>query len=212
MSMLTLPLPMPTVSESALDVLIDVATYGHLAAMAAGCGAVFFADSTLIGKLSRPVRQSHVATVDHAHAIISWSIFLLWVTGLALLGLKTGFDPANVTPKLLTKLGTVAVLTVTATAMARFALPYLRANIGRRLIDAPLGQQCLLALCAAMSASGWLTALLLGSSRILKTAGDEVMVLGASLHGLAVGGALALAICLHALRHGLRPAATAVPT
>jgi hypothetical protein len=92
------------------------------------------------------------------------------------------------------------VLTVTAYAMANYALPYIRANIGRRLIDAPLVEQCQLALCAGMSAAGWGTALLLGSSRILKSADAEIMLVAVALHGLAMAGALALAIALDAMR------------
>jgi hypothetical protein len=51
-----------------------------------------------------------------------------------------------------------------------------------------------------MSAAGWSTSLLLGSSKILKTAGDEVMLIATGMHGLAVAGALAMAIAVHVLR------------
>ncbi len=51
-----------------------------------------------------------------------------------------------------------------------------------------------------MSLAGWTTALMLGSSKILKTAGDEVMLIAMSMHGLAVAGALAMAMVLYALR------------
>jgi hypothetical protein len=53
-----------------------------------------------------------------------------------------------------------------------------------------------------MSAAGWGTALMLGASKILKTAGDEVMVIAAGMHGLAVAGALGMAIALYMLRRG----------
>jgi len=196
--------PFPQFGEGTIPTLIDAATFVHLAAMAAGCGAVVFADSTLLRRPSRPFGRGQLAVIEHAHGIITIALVLLWLSGLALLGLKIGFDPARFSPKLVTKLGTVTMLTVTAVAMACYALPYLRANLGRRLIDAPLPQQSALALCAAMSAAGWSTALLLGSSKILKTAGEEVMVMGACLHGLAVGAALALAVAVHVVRRGER--------
>jgi hypothetical protein len=203
MSMTSLTAPLTALlphGDALTRLLIDVATFGHLAAMAAGCGAVIFADSTILRRVAQPLTPLQIAIIDHAHGIISVSLGLLWLTGLGLVGLKVGFDPAAFSPKLITKLGTVAMLTITATMMARFALPYIRASVGRRLIDAPLAEQCQLALCVGMSLAGWATALMLGSSKILKTAGDEVMVIAMSLHGLAVGGALAMAMVLYALR------------
>ena len=189
------------IDEASVPFLIDVATFAHLGAMAAGLGAVIFADSTILSRLTRRITRRQMTVIDHAHYTITIALVLLWTSGLSLLGLKAGFDPANFSPKLVTKLGTVLVLTITAIAMAKFALPYMRANVGRRLIDAPLAEQCQLALCVAMSAAGWGTSLLLGSSKILKAAGDEVMLIGAGMHGLAVGGALAMALAVFVLRH-----------
>jgi hypothetical protein len=191
--------------ELTRSVLIDVATFTHLGAMAAGLGAVIFADSTILGRVARPVTPRQLGVVHHAHGVITIALVLLWASGLALLGLKTGFDPANFTPKLLAKLGTVGVLTLTAVAMAKVALPQMTGALGRRLVDLPLADQCLLALCAGMSAAGWGTALMLGASKILKTAGDEVLLIAAGMHGLAVGGALATALALFVLRRGGAP-------
>ncbi len=213
MSIATLHLQLLHMAEPHLPALVDTATYVHLAAMAAGLGAVIFADTTILRRMLRPTSRHQVAIIDHAHGLITVALVLLWVSGLAIIWLKTGFDVAKFSPKLITKLATVSMLTVTAVAMSKFALPYLRANIGRRLIDAPLAEQCQLAVCIAMSAGGWGTALLLGSSKILKTAGSEVMAMGAVLHGFAVGGALAVALSLYAVRrastHFARPFATA---
>ena len=200
MSPLIVHMQMLRIDEANIPVLIDFATFVHLGAMAAGLGAVIFADSTILRRIDKRTNRRQLAVIDHAHHIISIALVLLWASGLALLGLKTGFDPSKFSPKLITKLGTVTVLTMTALAMANFALPYMRANLGRRLIDAPLIEQCQLALCVGMSAAGWGTALLLGSSKILKTAGDEVMLIGAGMHGLAIAGALGMAVVLDTLR------------
>lgn len=193
-------LPPILLSEASMPAMIDTATFVHLAAMATGLGAVVFADSMILRRIPARVTRRQVEVIEHAHMLITIALVLLWLSGLAIIGLKTGLDPSRFSPKLITKLATVSLLTVTAIAMSRFALPYMRANIGRRLIDAPLGVQCQLALCVAMSGAGWGTALLLGSSKILKTAGSEVIVMGAALHGLAIGGALALAISVYVLR------------
>jgi hypothetical protein len=186
--------------ETAASILIDVATFSHLAGMAAGCGAVIFTDSLILRRISQPATAHQIAVVHHAHTVISIALGVLWVSGLVLLGIRTGFDPGLMTPKLIAKLGTVTVLTVTAVAMARIALPLIDDSVGRRLLDAPLGQQCQLALCVGMSAAGWGTALMLGASKILKTAGDEVWMLCAAMHGLAAAGAVALAIVIFAVR------------
>lgn len=188
------------------EILIDAATFTHLGAMAAGLGAVIFADTTILKRVTRPTTPSQIAVIDHAHGVISIALVFLWLSGLALVGLKAGFQPANVSPKLIAKLGTVSVLSLTAITMARFALPYLRENVGQRLIDASLVEQCQLALCVGMSAAGWGTALLLGSSNILKVGGNEVMTIAAGMHGLAAAGALAMAVSVYALqRNGDRP-------
>lgn len=176
--------------------LIDVVTFVHLAAVAAGLGAAIFTDSLLFLRLAHTMRPRHLAVIHHAHGVIALAIVVLWITGLALIALKAGFDPANWSPKLFAKLGTVFVLTITAIAMAKIALPHMAENVGKRLLDTPIQDRCTLALCAAMSAAGWLTALMLGSSKILKTAGDEVLLITFGIHGIAVGCALAAVFIL----------------
>jgi hypothetical protein len=181
-------------TEPTTRLLLDSLTFGHLAAMSAALGAVIFADTTILRRIGRPTTPQQLAVIHHAHGVISIALALLWVTGIALLGLKTSFDPANFTPKLMAKLATVTLLTMTALTMARVAVPYLTEHVGQCLLNAPLADRCTLAFCAGMSAGGWSTALMLGSSKILKTAGDEVVMLSLATHGLAVGGALALAL------------------
>jgi hypothetical protein len=186
-------------SEPTTRLLIDTLTFGHLAAMSAALGAVIFADTTILRSIGRPTTSQQVAVIHHAHGVISIALVVLWVTGISLLGLKTGFDPAKFTPKLIAKLATVTLLTMTAATMAKVAVPYLTTHVGQCLLNAPLADRCTLAFCAGMSAGGWSTALMLGSSKILKTAGDEVAVLSLATHGIAVGGALALALTAYLL-------------
>ena len=56
--------------------------------------------------------------VRRAHRLIMASLVVFWLSGLSLLALKTELEIARLTPKLVAKLGTVAMLTLTASAMA----------------------------------------------------------------------------------------------
>ncbi len=178
------------------SILIDLVTFAHLAAMAAGLGAAVFTDSKLLWQISHPMKPRQIEVIEHAHAVITIALAALWITGVGLVGLKAGFDPLQWSPKLWTKLGTVSVLTCTAIVMATVALPHMKASVGKRLIDAPMPDRFLLAVCAGMSAGGWLTALMLGSSKILKTAGDEVAFLAIGTHAVALVGTVLLSLAL----------------
>lgn len=186
----------PTVHDLA-PLAIDGAVFVHLIAMAAGLGTAMFADATLAGRLSQPLMREDIASVRRAHAVVSAALAALWASGLVLVAIRTdGFQLSAMTPKLVAKLATVSLLTCTAVLMGRFALPRITAHEGRGLLELPVTDLSALAACGGLSAAGWLTALLLGSSRILETVGPEVLALSAAfvLAGpcLAVLGALSL--------------------
>ena len=180
--------------EETILLLRDTATIGHLAAMAVGLGSAVFADWTILSRTSLPFAADQLAVVRRAHRLIAVSLALLWLSGLTLLALKTELEIARITPKLVAKLGTVATLTVTASAMGHIALPRLSANLGRRLTLLPAPERCALATCCALSSAGWGTALLLGGSSALRTAGPEIIALALGLHATAVVAALATAV------------------
>ena len=117
--------------------------------MAVGLGSAVFADWTVLSRIALPLSADQLAVVRRAHRLIMVSLVVLWLSGLSLLALKTEHEIARLTPKLVAKLGTVAMLTPTASAMAYVALPLVSANLGRRLTTLPLRQRCVLAPAAA---------------------------------------------------------------
>ena len=179
--------------DAAAPLLIDAATIAHLAAMAVGLGSAVFADWTVLSRIALPLSADQLAVVRRAHRLITASLVVLWLSGLSLLALKTEFEIARLTPKLVAKLGTVAILTLTALAMAYIALPLVSANLGRRLTTLPLRERCVLATCVALSAASWSIALLLGSSSVLRTAGPDIVLLVLALYATAVVVALVAA-------------------
>jgi hypothetical protein len=183
-------------NELAISVVRDAATIAHLAAMAVGLGSVVFADWTILSRIDQPLTVDQLAIVRRAHRLITLALVGLWLSGLTLLALKTGFDLALITPKLASKLATVVMLTATACGMGRFALPRISANVGRRLTSLPVPQRCALATGFALSSAGWGTALLLGGSGILRTAGNEVLAIVLVMHATALVLALGTALLM----------------
>ena len=95
---------------------------------------------------------------------ISVVLTLLWVTGLAIIYLDTGFDPAILAekPKLLLKLMCVVVLTANGMVLHHISFPVL-------IKAGPLStwESIFLACTGALSTSHWLMAAFIGIARPL---------------------------------------------
>jgi hypothetical protein len=180
----------------------NVATVVHLLAMALGLGTVMTTDMALLRRLNEPFREADAAAVERAHQLIFWALAALWVSGSTLLALRTGFRPDAVSAKLAAKLAVVGVLTLVAVAMARWAIPTLARNTGRRITALGLPRRLALGGLAGLSAGSWLFALVLGGAHVLKRADGSLLVaLAATLvGGAAVVGVVVLAFCGRAAR------------
>lgn len=176
---------------------VDALTVAHLAAMATGFGTVVFADCTMISRVATTVDTAQVAVLRRAHLVISAALLVMWLTGLSLLTLRTGLAFEELTPKLLTKLAVVSLLTLTAVTMARYALPRVASRVGRRLLDAPLPEKLGLAACSGMSATCWTMAVVLGGAETLKSAGTEVFWFA----GTALTGGIFISLTLAYVVH-----------
>lgn len=148
--------------------LTDTLRAGHLLGLAMGMGLAFGADLLALRMIFKPVSERDFWLFYRLHGIIAISLGLLWVTGLGLLYVRTGLDPANVTPKLLVKLGVVGLLTINAMAVGTFVLPCLARNIGYRFGDMEAKEILRLSTIAGVSMSCWLSALALGVFTRLK--------------------------------------------
>lgn len=174
--------------------LLDSVRYVHLLALAVGLGMALLADVTAISTLWRPISTPVVAQLRRLHNAVLFGFVLLWMSGLGLLFLRTGFDVSAFTPKLVMKLIVVGVLTLNAGLIGLIGLPHLARNIGRRFGEVPFGARVTLSLIAGLSAGSWLSALALGVFAHLRPmALDELAAVFGAAYALFGIGAIAMA-------------------
>jgi len=143
-----------TMTEGARLILI----YGHLLLCAFAITMVLYTDLRITaGSFTRQGLQ------QAAH-LIAWALFWLWMTGLAIIYLDTGFDPEILATKskLLFKLLTVVVLTINGIVLHRISFPVILNSETLRLRESVL-----LAVTGALSTSHWLLAAFVGVAKPL---------------------------------------------
>jgi hypothetical protein len=177
----------------------DLARLAHLMAMAVGLGTMVSTDIMTFLRVERSVSREFCRAIESAHRVMVPAILAAWVTGIVLIGLRTGFDPAAFTPKLFAKLIVVSMLTVTAVMIKWHVMPIIARSVGTTLMEVSLRDKLVLACCAALSMSGWSTALLLGASQTFRTA-DWTTLIGllAVVYTVAIAVAIRAALVLHA--------------
>ena len=171
--------------------LNDAARAVHLVGLAMGFGVAIIADLTAARSLTRPLDERALATLHRFHRLVTVGLLLLWASGAVLLWLRTGFDPARFSPKLLAKIGVVTLLTVNAIAIGRIGLPTMEAYQSWRFGDIPLTERVQLSCLGALSGACWLLALALGVFSQLKPMPWEVL---SRVVGIVGAMALVLAI------------------
>ncbi len=189
------------------QIYIDLARYAHILAVAVGFGAAFLTDLHVLSRMGKVIDDAFIATIHSYHRIITYSVVLMWVTGLVMIYIRTGFDPANFTPKLITKLVIVTVLSINAGIIAKVLMPMINNCRGQSLLWLPVGTQVWLAVIGAISTSSWMLALLLGTSKFLAGSGQIVfLILVPVVYGAALIGATTGVRLLHAFGRNLIPA------
>ncbi len=133
--------------------------YGHLMAFAIAAAGIALGDLAVFAD-----QHINPTQLRKAATLVASALGLLWVTGLAVVWLDTGMDPAAMggNPKLLAKLSVVAVLTLNGMLLHRWAFP--------RMVSPPQHTRSLvLGLCVlgAISSAGWLFAAFLGVAKAL---------------------------------------------
>lgn len=156
--------------------LTDIVRYCHLLGVAVGLGGSVLADVTALDGLRSRVSRSLADRLHLLHLIVWGALGVMWVSGLALVFIRTGFVLENFSPKLISKLGVVALLTANAILIGRVAMPTLRASQDRLLTDMPLSALVPLALISGVSSASWLLALAMGSSKVLAQSGWLVFI------------------------------------
>lgn len=153
----------------------DIIRYGHLLCVAAAMGSAFFADWTVLRSLNRPISNALIETLSAQHKFVARLFVIVWVTGATLLWWRTGFQAAEMTPKLVYKVVIVTILSMNAFAIGWVALPLMRRNIGCSFLDLRLRDKLTLSLAASISTTSWLLAAALGTSQWLSAGGWEVL-------------------------------------
>lgn len=152
-----------------LSLVNDAARAAHLLGLALGFGVAILADMTAAKSLIRPLDDRDFDTLHRYHRTVALGLCLFWASGLVLLWLRTGFDPAQFSPKLMTKLGVVSLLSVNAVLIGRIGLPTMEEWYGCRFGAMPFAHRLRLAALGGMSGAGWIAALALGVFTAMKT-------------------------------------------
>ena len=147
---------------------LDTVRAGHLIGLALGFGPAICADLLVARSFFKPIGQRDVDLLKKLHMVVFGGLALLWVTGLLLLQIRTGFELAQFSPKLMTKIFMVVLLTGNAVAIGIYALPRFDDHVG-----VPFGKisppvLINLTIIAGLSMSSWLSALALGAFSQLK--------------------------------------------
>lgn len=141
-----------TMTEGARLILI----YGHLLLCSFAITMVLYTDLRIAaGSFTRQ-------GLKQAAHLITWILFWLWMTGLAIIYLDTGFDPEILATKskLLLKLLTVVVLTINGIVLHKISFPVILDSEHLRLRES-----ILLAVTGALSTSHWLLAAFVGVAK-----------------------------------------------
>jgi uncharacterized membrane protein len=157
-------------------IITDSVRYAHLLSVAVGIGASFLADSLVLSKITQPVEQPLLDRLHYYHRIVWIALIAMWISGGAMVYIRTGFDLASFSPKLFSKLAVVSMLTLNALVIGGIAMPLVQRNVGRSLLDLPLTRKLGCAWIGAVSSTSWLIALAMGESKVLAASGWDVFV------------------------------------
>ena len=178
----------------------DAATVVHLVALSIAVATVLGLDWRIMRAFRRALTVHDTTALDRGHRRILAALAALWASGAVLAWLATGGDPGAASPKLAAKAVTVVLLTATALAMGRYALPTIAAHTGAPLLALGLATKLRLAALGALSGAGWATALVIGASESLASAPAPVLAgVVAATHSGALVLAWTLVLATHVL-------------
>lgn len=180
----------------------------HVTMLVVCLGLAIIADLTAAKSISRPLGDVSLKRLHRNHKALVTGLFLLWVSGAALIYTKTGFDAAQFSPKLWAKVIVVNILTLNAFVIGGMAMRTFEENRGKTFGQFGLGRRTVLAISAAISTASWLGAFCLGAFPHLKTASPEVLsVFLTNLYTVCLAGGLFMAVFSALVRPTTPPAA-----
>ncbi|MEJ6004851.1 hypothetical protein WG899_04780 [Paucibacter sp. AS339] len=163
-----------------LSVLLRLlALYAHVLACFSAAAGIVLGDIAIFAP-----RRIDAYLLGLARKIVCWALLWLWLTGLVLIAIDTGFvlETMASKSKLLAKLSVVTLLTLNGAALHRWVFP----GLGRVQAQ-PARAAWLPSLLGGFAAASWLFAAFLGVAKPLAS------VVGYSGFMFLYGGALLLA-------------------
>lgn len=181
---------------------LDLVRFAHFIGLALGLGLALFADLRFLGNLVRRLVPDDMALIERLHVTVARALIVMWVSGIALLYLRTGFELAAFTPKLQAKLVVVTILTLNAILISRLALPVMHRAVGYPICDIRFTYRLRLMLIGAISTGSWASGLILGVFSDLKPlALDTLIGIIGPVYVLCLSGAVLLAFVAPGLRY-----------
>lgn len=169
--------------------------FAHLIAFAFALVTVLREDVALL-KASR-IDASHLAAASHNIVLL---LTLLWLTGVALIGLDIGFDVNALIakPKLAAKVTVAVLLTLNGMLLHRLAFPLLTADEPSPAKAAVVGS-----ILGAVSSVTWVYVSFLGASRLIAPAMTFSRFIGLYLLSVMVGVAMSMFVVRPRLERAL---------
>lgn len=172
----------------------------HVLALAVALGAILREDWRLLFARRPRFHSKHLHQLSR---LILSALVILWVSGLALIAIDTGFDPDKLaaSPKLVAKLIVVITLTLNGAVLHRMLLPVLSTPEARSSHIAAL-----FAVVGAVSMVSWLYAAVLGVAKPLTPLLGYGGLMGIYVGLLAVAIGVALTVMRPRIERLLRTA------
>ncbi|WP_439526621.1 hypothetical protein [Roseovarius mucosus] len=154
----------------------DGIRFVHILAVCAGLGTSILADIHAASRLRQRIDDEFLELLHRYHQVVVAALVVMWASGLVIIGMKTGFDAAQMTPKLVGKVITVTLLTINAWFIAAKVMPILKNAIGQRILDLSRRQRFGMGLIGGISTASWMLALAMGVSKFLAASPAETFV------------------------------------
>jgi hypothetical protein len=158
------------------EYLVDLIRFTHLVSLAAGMGSGIYFDLHALRRINKPFTRDDIAHFHMVHKVVFVSLLGLWLSGLFLIYIRTGFILSEFTPKLWFKIIIVNILTANAISIGLTVLPRINRSVGLcALTELPLGTILSMTTTTALSMFCWSSCLMLGVSVVLKTASWTIL-------------------------------------
>jgi len=167
-----------------IDIVRQLLLYSHILVFALAMAEVLHEDWRMLWATRLDIRG-----LESAAQRIKWLLFLLWGTGIPLVGLSLGWDFSALAamPKLMTKIIVASALTLNGVLLHYVAFPLLSGRTRHRRFSAAVAS-----VLGAISTVSWLYAAFVGAARLI--APKMTMDLFLGIYATMLVGGIAVAL------------------